>query len=162
MVFLDTDVMVNFLRKEPNAVSLIKKLKEEEEPLKTTTINEFELWKGAYRKKTEESHNSVKNLLSELEISDLTSVASKKAAEIFETLLPISIVIIMRAGFALSFATCCISDFRVFTRWRRCMRLMERSAASAAEKYPASTRKSPNSSNSSCMCWFRPNCFYSL
>jgi len=86
MVFLDTDVMVNFLRKEPNAVSLIKKLKEEEEPLKTTTINEFELWKGAYRKKTEESHNSVKNLLSELEISDLTSVASKKAAEIFENL----------------------------------------------------------------------------
>ncbi|MEK6896134.1 MAG: type II toxin-antitoxin system VapC family toxin [Nanoarchaeota archaeon] len=86
MVFLDTDVIINFLRKEPNAVNLIEKLKEDEEPLKTTTINEFELWKGAYRKKTEEAHNSVKKLLSELEISSLTSTASRKAAEIFEDL----------------------------------------------------------------------------
>ena len=61
MVFLDTDVIINFLRKEPNAVNLIEKLKEDEEPLKTTTINEFELWKGAYRKKQKKHIIQLKN-----------------------------------------------------------------------------------------------------
>ena len=49
MVCLDTDFMVAYLRKDPKAKSKLEELESSREPLHTTTINAFELYKGALR-----------------------------------------------------------------------------------------------------------------
>ena len=48
MPVLDTDLLINYLRKHPKAVKLISSLIESGEPLKTTIFNVCELYKGAY------------------------------------------------------------------------------------------------------------------
>ncbi|HLC54256.1 MAG TPA: type II toxin-antitoxin system VapC family toxin [Candidatus Nanoarchaeia archaeon] len=85
MALLDTDILVNFLRNEETTVQLVRKLQEKSQ-LATTTINEFELWKGVYKSKKEEENKELQNLLSELQIKSFDSRASKKAAFIFEEL----------------------------------------------------------------------------
>jgi tRNA(fMet)-specific endonuclease VapC len=87
MVCLDTDIIVNFLRNERSAVAMLQKLKEKGHPLKTTTINSFELWKGAFRKKKVDGKKAVEECLMDLEIMNLDKSSSKKAAEIFESLI---------------------------------------------------------------------------
>jgi predicted nucleic acid-binding protein len=49
MVCLDTDFMVAYLRKDPEAKSKLEELESLKEPLHTTTINAYELYKGAHR-----------------------------------------------------------------------------------------------------------------
>ncbi len=49
MVCLDTDFLVAYLRKDPTARSKLEELDLKEEPLHTTTINAFELYKGAHK-----------------------------------------------------------------------------------------------------------------
>jgi tRNA(fMet)-specific endonuclease VapC len=49
MACLDTDFMVAYLRKDPEAKSKLEKLESSKEPLYTTTINAYELYKGAFR-----------------------------------------------------------------------------------------------------------------
>ena len=49
MVCLDTDFLVAYLRKDPAARSKLEELDLKEEPLHTTTINAFELYKGAHK-----------------------------------------------------------------------------------------------------------------
>jgi predicted nucleic acid-binding protein len=48
MPIIDTDLMINYLRKKPEAVQLILRLIKENETLKTTIFNVGELYKGAY------------------------------------------------------------------------------------------------------------------
>jgi predicted nucleic acid-binding protein len=48
MPIIDTDLMINYLRKKPEAVQLILSLIKENETLKTTIFNVGELYKGAY------------------------------------------------------------------------------------------------------------------
>jgi tRNA(fMet)-specific endonuclease VapC len=51
MACLDTDFLVAYLRKDPRAKSKLEQLESLQEPLHTTTINAFELYKGAFKAK---------------------------------------------------------------------------------------------------------------
>lgn len=51
MVCLDTDFMVAYIRKDPAARDKLKELESSQEPLHTTVINAFELYKGAFKAK---------------------------------------------------------------------------------------------------------------
>lgn len=51
MVCLDTDFLVAYLRNDSAAKTKLEELDLEEEPLYTTSINAFELYKGAYHAK---------------------------------------------------------------------------------------------------------------
>ena len=86
MVCIDSDIIINFLRKEKNAVELINQLKDKGELITTTVINSFELWKGYYRFKNKTTFDTIEQFLSEIEILLLEPKSSKKAAEIFESL----------------------------------------------------------------------------
>ena len=49
MVCLDSDILINYLRREQRAINLFKKSREEGKQLCTTSINSFELIKGIPR-----------------------------------------------------------------------------------------------------------------
>ncbi|AIC16407.1 type II toxin-antitoxin system VapC family toxin [Nitrososphaera viennensis] len=51
MVCLDTDFMVAYLRKDAAARDKLQELESAQEPLHTTVINAFELYKGAFNAK---------------------------------------------------------------------------------------------------------------
>jgi tRNA(fMet)-specific endonuclease VapC len=51
MACLDTDFLVAYLRKDLAAKRKLEELESEQEPLHTTIINAFELYKGAYKSK---------------------------------------------------------------------------------------------------------------
>ena len=86
MVCLDTDIIIHLLRDEPKTTNLIKQIQERGDKITTTSINGFELWKGAYRSKKKNIDKIVKEFLSEIKILNFDDVSSKKAAEIFESL----------------------------------------------------------------------------
>ena len=86
MVCIDSDIIINFLRKEKNAFELINQLKDKGELITTTVINSFELWKGYYRFKNKTTFDTIEQFLSEIEILLLEPKSSQKAAEIFELL----------------------------------------------------------------------------
>ncbi len=86
MVCLDTDVIVHFLRNNQEAVDLIRKVIETKEKIKTTSINEFELWKGVYNFYNEKREKTLNQFLSGVYNLNLDSKSSQKAAEIFESL----------------------------------------------------------------------------
>lgn len=81
MVCLDSDIIINFLRKDKEAIRKISQLKSEE--LTTTSINAFEILIGFLRfNKSEEGYEFIKNL----RILNFDFSASQKAAEISEML----------------------------------------------------------------------------
>lgn len=86
MVFLDTDVIINFLRNDPKTIDLINQLIRKRHELKTTSVNSFELWKGVYRSKKKSAHHSVEAFLSWIKVMDFNDESSKEAAKIFESL----------------------------------------------------------------------------
>jgi tRNA(fMet)-specific endonuclease VapC len=49
MVCLDTDFLVAYLRKDSAAKTKLEELESVQDPLHTTIINAFELYKGAYK-----------------------------------------------------------------------------------------------------------------
>ena len=87
MVCLDSDFIINFLRNDEKTVGIFRKLKEKGVTLKTTSINGFELWKGAYRLNNEGAKNAVEKFLLSVEVIRLDEKSSRRAAEIFETLI---------------------------------------------------------------------------
>ena len=65
-LIVDTDILIDLLRKKDYAVSLIKKIEDEIE-LATSAINAFELYRGAYKSRNQEKNlASVKGLLNSL------------------------------------------------------------------------------------------------
>ena len=85
MVCLDSDVLINFLRKDKITIELFERLKKEGRSLSTTSINSFELLKGI-PKLSNMDKKRVLEFLNNFEIYDFEFESSKKAAEIFETL----------------------------------------------------------------------------
>ena len=85
MVCLDSDIIIDFLRNEKNAVRKIKELQEKDSELSTTSINSFELFKGALSSK-QDSRDVLIGFLLNLKILGFNFEASEKAAEIFEEL----------------------------------------------------------------------------
>ncbi len=86
MVFLDTDVLIDFLRNNKEVVKKINNLREKDENLSTTSINSFELYRGSKRLSGDSEEEAAETLLRTLKLFDFTLEDSKKAAEIFETL----------------------------------------------------------------------------
>ena len=85
MVCLDSDIIINFLRKEKNALNLFEKFKSEDEAFITTSINSFELLKGI-PKSSNMDKTRVLEFINNFEILNFDFESSKKAAEIFEDL----------------------------------------------------------------------------
>ena len=86
MVCLDTDIIIDFLKKRDYAVKKIKNLQDKEIKLSTTTVNTFELFKGAEKSGNLEAFNTLNQIFSNISIYDFNFESSKKAAEIFEKL----------------------------------------------------------------------------
>jgi tRNA(fMet)-specific endonuclease VapC len=85
-LIVDTDILIDLLRKKDYAVSLIKKLEDEVE-LATSAINAFEPYRGAYKSRNQEKNlASVKGLLNSLRIlntdEDSMEIAGKITASL--------------------------------------------------------------------------------
>ena len=88
-LIVDTDILIDLLRKKGYAVSLIKKLEDKVE-LATSAINVFELYRGAYKSRNQEKNlASVKGLLNSLRIlntdEDSMEIAGKITASLERT-----------------------------------------------------------------------------
>ena len=85
-LIVDTDILIDLLRKKDYAVSLIKRL-EDEVDLATSAINAFELYRGAYKSQSQEKNlASVKGLLNSLRMlntdEDSMEIAGKITASL--------------------------------------------------------------------------------
>ncbi len=107
MVIIDTDILVGFLRGNSEAIEKIKEIENSNTKLFTTSINSYEVYKGAYL-----SSNSTKNLfqvmklLQNITIIDFDSDASQISAKIHVYLknkgLPIDLMDQMIASIVIS------------------------------------------------------------
>ncbi len=86
MVCLDTDVIINFFRKEKTALNTLADLEESGIRITTTTINTFELWRGILKSRTEEEKRQALEFLNTLTLLEFSYAASQKAAEIIQDL----------------------------------------------------------------------------
>ena len=81
-LIVDTDILVDLLRKKDYAVSLIKKFEDEVE-LVTSAINAFELYRGAYKSQNQEENlASVKGILNSLRILNTDEDSMEMAGKI--------------------------------------------------------------------------------
>jgi predicted nucleic acid-binding protein len=85
MVFLDSDVLINFLRKDSKTVQLMNKLRTEKNDIFITPINSFELLNGI-PKDSKMDKSKVIEFLKNFSIKNFDYDSSIKAAEIFEDL----------------------------------------------------------------------------
>ena len=80
-ICLDTDFLVDFLRKKEDTIKWIKE-NEEEYHLSTTIINVFELYCGAYKSSQKENNlKTIEELLNKLDILEITKEIAKIAGE---------------------------------------------------------------------------------
>ncbi|MFQ5887309.1 MAG: type II toxin-antitoxin system VapC family toxin [Candidatus Hydrothermarchaeales archaeon] len=84
---IDSDVLIDHLRNNSQAIERIKKLEKDGYALFTTTINSFELYHGALKtEKKEKNVEAVEELLERLILLPLDRRSSKVAAEVLEKL----------------------------------------------------------------------------
>ena len=84
---IDTDLLIDLLRNEKEAVALVTQIEEKKNLLSTTTINAFELYYGAHKsKKLEQNLQATKKLLTRLVVLPLTSRSAQKAGHIYAEL----------------------------------------------------------------------------
>src|SRR3989338_740059 len=86
MVCFDTDVIIDFLRKDKAAVEKIINLKKSNEKISTTTVNAFELFKGVPDLSEQSRYDAAEIFLNNVKIFKFTLSSAKKAAEIFNDL----------------------------------------------------------------------------
>lgn len=86
MVVLDTDVIIDFLRGDKKTKEKINKLSKEGELLKTTSINTFELFKGAFRSNQSNARDELAGLLANLKVLDFGYEESEETGRVFEYL----------------------------------------------------------------------------
>jgi len=104
-ICLDTDILIDFLKGDPEIVKKTKELEERHE-LTTTTINIFELYFGAFKsRKVEGNVKAVDELVERLEPLKFTSNSAKISGKIIADLErkgePIDFRDAMIAGIAL-------------------------------------------------------------
>ena len=68
MVCVDTNFLIELLRKKQGAINKLKEIVKSGEELKTTTINASELYKGAYRGQKQKEVIRVDQILNSLEV----------------------------------------------------------------------------------------------
>jgi len=86
MVCLDTDIAIDFLRNDKEVIKKLEEYRDKEIELSTTSINTFELLKGALRSKQEDAMETLRGFLNNLKILNFNFETSEKAAKIFESL----------------------------------------------------------------------------
>ncbi len=80
-ICIDTDVLIDILRNKKEAVEWLKQ--NQEKDIKTTVINEFELYAGAYRAKNKENaRNAVLVFLKNLPALEFTGKNTEEAGRI--------------------------------------------------------------------------------
>ena len=85
-LIVDTDILIDLLRKKDYAVPLVKKFEEELE-LATSAINAFGLYRGAYKSRNQEKNlASVKGLLNSLRMLNTDEDSMEMAGKITASL----------------------------------------------------------------------------
>jgi predicted nucleic acid-binding protein len=84
MTILDTDIIVALLTGTPEAIAKIASIEEKGETISTTIVTVYELLKGAYlSRRCEENLARVTDVISNMQILDLTFIACEEAAKIY-------------------------------------------------------------------------------
>src|SRR3989338_6680364 len=86
MVCIDSDILIDFLRKKQEAIQLLTSFEARDGTLQTTTINSFEIFKGIAKHTNSEKYAEVVEFFSRFSFLDFDFKASQKAAEIYEDL----------------------------------------------------------------------------
>lgn len=103
MVCLDTDFIVAYLRKDITARQKLEELESRQEPLHTTIINAFELYKGAFRARDAGKElGRVDSLLDALFILGLDRGSARAAGSMHDKSNPIGESDLLIASIALS------------------------------------------------------------
>jgi len=85
-LIVDTDVLIDLLRKKEYAVSLMKQFEDEVE-LATSAINAFELYRGAYKSENQEKNlTSVNGLLNSLHLLNTDEDSMEMAGKLTASL----------------------------------------------------------------------------
>lgn len=88
MVCLDSDILIAFMRGYGVAIKTVRRFEEMSRPLKTTSINEYELLKGAAVATNPDANlRAVRQLLSGIQVLTLNNQASEVAADVYAQLL---------------------------------------------------------------------------
>lgn len=88
MVCLDSDILIAFMRGYGVAIKTVRRFEEMSRPLKTTSINEYELLKGAAVATNPDANlRAVRQLLSGIQVLTLSNQASEVAADVYAQLL---------------------------------------------------------------------------
>ena len=85
-MILDTSFIIDFLKNDESAVEKARKLKEENVPLATTTINVFELWQGASDIKNEEKKSKILKFLSSIGLLGFDFESARDGGAIYSEL----------------------------------------------------------------------------
>lgn len=84
MVCLDSDILIAFLRGDGEAMKVIGELDDTDRPLKTPSVNEYELLKGAVLASNPEANlRAVRRLLSGIQVLTLSDDACEVTANIY-------------------------------------------------------------------------------
>ncbi len=84
---IDTDILIDLLRNQKEAVALVAELEKKKTLLATTVVNVFELHYGAHKsKRAEKNLQATKKLLSRLVLLPLTTRSAQKAGHMFAEL----------------------------------------------------------------------------
>jgi len=87
MTILDTDIIVALLKGTPNAIQKITSIEEKDETTSITIVTVYELLKGAYlSRRCDENLAKVSDVISSMQILDLTFNACEEAAKIYKEL----------------------------------------------------------------------------
>ena len=87
MAILDTSFIIDYLWDIPSAISAFEQLENRNEVLRTTSINVYELVKGAEMSKSyERDISEINTLLKKVEILDFSDENARTAAKIFSEL----------------------------------------------------------------------------
>ena len=86
-MILDTDALISLLNGEPDADEVIRSLEEKDDEAATTIISAYEILRGAYISSNPERNIAeVHELLSNIEVLDLTLQACEEASKIYRDL----------------------------------------------------------------------------
>jgi tRNA(fMet)-specific endonuclease VapC len=84
---IDTDILIDFLRNQKEAVAFITQLEEKKTLLSTTAVNAFELYYGAHKsKQSAQTLQATKKLLDRLVLLSLTPRSAQRAGHIYAEL----------------------------------------------------------------------------
>lgn len=86
MVCLDSDVIIDFLRRDKITIAKLFELKKSSEKIATTTITAFELFKGLPHLSEQSRYDAAEIFLDNVKIFKFTTNSARKAAQIFNDL----------------------------------------------------------------------------